>query len=151
MQVAVTSGTVTQQHRHTVCMVHESVHVSTSIDRQAADVYAYVTDPENLSSWASGLAESPLRQIDGEWVADSPLGRVTVAFVDPNDLGVADHDVTLPSGKTVTNPLRVFANGDGCDVVFSVRRLAAMSEADFATDADAVARDLAALRLLMET
>ncbi len=109
---------------HTVCMVHESVHVSTSIDRHADEVYAYVSDPANLSTWAAGLAESPLRQVEGEWVADSPLGRVTVVFVGPNELGVADHDVTLPSGETVTNPVRIFANGDGCDVVFSVRRLA---------------------------
>ena len=132
-------------------MVHESVHVSTSIDRHADEVYAYVSDPANLSTWAAGLAESPLRQVEGEWVADSPLGRVTVAFVGPNELGVADHDVTLPSGETVTNPVRIFANGDGCDVVFSVRRLAAMSEADFVSDVNAVVRDLAALRSLMET
>ena len=131
-------------------MVHESVHVSTSIERPAEEVYAYVTDPANLSNWAAGLADSPLHQIDGEWVADSPLGRVTVAFVGPNDLGVADHDVTLPSGETVTNPMRIFANGDGCDVVFSVRRLATMSAADFAADVEAVARDLAALRSVME-
>jgi Polyketide cyclase / dehydrase and lipid transport len=131
-------------------MVHESVHVSTSIQRDADEVYAYVTDPANLSAWAAGLADSPLRQIEDEWVGDSPLGRVTVAFVGPNDLGVADHDVTLPSGERVTNPLRIFANGDGCDVVFSVRRLAAMSAADFEADVDAVARDLAALRSLME-
>jgi hypothetical protein len=53
-------------------------------------------------------------------MADSPLGQVVVAFVASNDLGVADHDVTLPTGETVTNPMRIFANGDGCDVVFSV-------------------------------
>jgi hypothetical protein len=35
--------------------------------------------------------------------------------------------------------------------VFSVRRLAAMSEADFASDVNAVVRDLAVLRSLMET
>jgi hypothetical protein len=131
-------------------MVHESVHVSTTIDRHVDVVYAYVTDPANLSNWAAGLADSPLRQIDGRWLADSPLGRVTVAFVDSNDLGVADHDVTLPSGETVTNPMRIFANGDGCDVVFSVRRRDAMSDADLAADVEAVARDLAALRSLME-
>ncbi|MET0326743.1 MAG: SRPBCC family protein [Ilumatobacteraceae bacterium] len=131
-------------------MVHESVHLGTSIERSAAEVYAYVTDPTNLSAWAAGLAQSPLHQVDGEWVADSPLGRVVVAFVAPNDLGVADHDVTLPSGETVTNPMRVLANGDGCDVVFSVRRRPEMSDADFAADADAVSRDLATLRAVME-
>lgn len=132
-------------------MVHDSVHVSASIDRPADEVYAFIVDPSNLSLWAAGLAESPLRQIDGEWVADSPLGRVVVAFVGANHLGVADHVVTLPSGERVTNPMRVFANSDGCDVVFSVRRLHGMSDADFAQDVDAVARDLAVLRSVMET
>lgn len=132
-------------------MVYESVHVSTTIDRPAEAVHAYVTDPANLSIWAAGLADSPLRQVDGDWVADSPLGRVVIAFVGPNDFGVADHDVTLPSGERVTNPMRIFANGDGCDVVFSVRRLGATSDADFAADVDAVARDLAALRSVLET
>jgi hypothetical protein len=131
-------------------MVHESVHVSTSIERSADEVYAYVTDPTNLSDWAAGLARSPVHRVDGEWVADSPLGRVTVVFVEPNDLGVADHDVTLPSGETVTNPVRVIANGDGCDVVFSVRRQPQMTAADFAADVDAVSRDLATLRSVLD-
>ncbi len=131
-------------------MMHESAHVSTSIHRSADDVYAFVTDPENLPTWAAGLADSPLRNVDGRWVADSPLGRVTVEFVGQNDLGVADHEVTLPSGEKVMNPMRIIPNGDGCDVVFSVRRLATMSEADMASDLEAVALDLASLRSLME-
>ncbi len=131
-------------------MMHESVHVGTSIDRSADEVYAYITDPSNLSTWAAGLAESPLRQVDDQWVADSPLGRVVVSFVGPNELGVADHDVTLPSGETVTNPMRVVANGDGCDVLFSVRRRPEMTAADFAADIAAVSRDLDALRHVME-
>jgi hypothetical protein len=131
-------------------MIHETVHLGTSIKRSAAEVYAYVTDPTNLAAWAAGLAASPLRQVDGEWVADSPLGRVVIAFVAPNDLGVADHDVTLPSGDTVTNPMRVLANGEGCDVVFSLRRGSGMSDGDFAADAGAVARDLTVLRSVME-
>jgi hypothetical protein len=136
---------------HNVAMVQESVHVSTSIERPAGEVYVYITEPANLSLWAAGLASSPVHQVDGAWVADSPLGRVVVAFVAPNDLGVADHDVTLPSGETVTNPLRVLENGEGCDVVFSVRRQPEMSDADFAADVDAVTRDLAALRSILET
>jgi hypothetical protein len=131
-------------------MLNESIHVGVSIERAADAVYAYVTDPANLSMWAAGLAEVPVREVAGEWVADSPLGRVVVAFVAWNDLGVADHDVTLPSGETVRNPMRVVPNGDGCDVVFSVRRRPEMSDADFAADTDAVARDLAALRSIME-
>ena len=89
--------------------------------------------------------------IDGEWVVDSPLGRVVVGFVEPNDLGVVDHDVTLPSGETVTNPMRVMPNGDSCDVVFTIHRRG-MDDAQLLADADAdaVTRDLATLRSLLE-
>ena len=131
--------------------MQESIHVSTTIDRSAAAVYDYAADPKNLSNWASGLAHRPVEHIDGQWVADSPMGRVVIAFVPRNDYGVLDHDVTLPSGETVTNPMRVFPNEHGCDVVFTVHRRAGMDDAEFAADAEAVTKDLATLRTLLET
>jgi hypothetical protein len=131
-------------------MVYDSIHVSTSINRPAGDVYDYAANPVNLSSWAAGLAQQDVQLIDGQWVVDSPMGRVVVAIAAKNDFGVVDHDVTLPAGETIRNPMRVIPNGDGCDVVFTVRRRSGMSETDFAGDVDAVAADLAALRALME-
>jgi hypothetical protein len=131
-------------------MVFDSVHISTSIDRAAHDVYTYAANPRNLSAWAHGLAHSDVELIDGVLVIDSPMGRVTVEFAPPNQFGILDHDVTLPTGEVVANPMRVIPNGDGCDVVFTVRRRAGVDEAEFSADADAVAADLAALRSLME-
>ena len=131
-------------------MVHESVHVGTTIDRPAAVVFDYASNPANLSTWAAGLAHQDVQLVDGQWVVDSPMGRVIVAFAPSNDFGVLDHDVTLPDGETVRNPMRVISNGDGCDVVFTVRRRTGMSATDFAADVDAVTTDLAALRTLME-
>ena len=131
-------------------MVHESVHVSTTIDRPAGEVFDYASNPVNLSAWAVGLAQQDVQLVDGQWVVDSPMGRVVVAFAPSNDFGILDHDVTLPIGETVRNPMRVIPNGDGCDVVFTVRRRPGMSETDFAADVDAVTADLAALRTLME-
>ena len=130
--------------------MHQSVHVSTTIDCPAVDVYDYASNPLNLSAWAAGLAHRDVQLIDGQWVVDSPMGRVVVAFAPSNDFGILDHDVTLPVGETVRNPMRVIPNGDGCDVVFTVRRRPGMSEKDFATDIDAVTADLATLRALME-
>jgi hypothetical protein len=78
------------------------------------------------------------------------MGPVVVAIAARNDFGVLDHDVTLPGGETIRNPMRVIPNGDGCDVVFTIRRRSGMSETDFAADDDAVTADLAALRALME-
>ena len=131
-------------------MVHQSVHVSTTIDRPAADVYDFASNPLNLSTWAAGLAHQEVQLVDGEWVVDSPMGRVVVAFAPSNDFGVLDHDVTLPAGETVRNPMRVIPNGDGCDVVFSVRRRAGMSAEDLERDAGRVQADLDTLRRLME-
>ena len=132
------------------CMVLESVHVSTTIDRPADEVYAYAADPRNLSHWAAGLAHQEVELVDGVWVVDSPMGRVTVDFAPPNVFGVLDHEVTLPSGEAVSNPMRVIPNGDGCDVVFTVRRRDGVSVNEFADDTKAVAADLATLRDLMQ-
>ena len=130
-------------------MPAETRHLSQHFDRPAADVYAYARDPANLPQWAAGLAAG-IAQVDGEWVADSPMGRVAVRFVEENPFGVLDHDVTLPDGSTTTNPVRVLADGDGSEVVFTLRRRPGMSDAEFEADAAAIAADLATLRRVLE-
>jgi hypothetical protein len=128
----------------------ESRHVSTHIDRPAKDVYDFASAPSNLPRWAHGLGNS-IAEIDGQWIAESsPLGRVVVAFAPENEFGVLDHDVTLPSGETVYNPVRVIADGTGCEVVFTLRRQPDMTDEDFQRDTDAVTRDLATLKQVME-
>jgi len=124
-------------------------HVSTHIDRPVQEVYDFASDPTNLPQWAAGLGAS-VERVDGQWVAQSPMGRVVVAFATRNDFGVLDHDVTLPSGETVYNPMRVTVDGTGCEVVFTVRRRPGISDDDFERDASAVSADLAALKSVME-
>ena len=88
---------------------------------------------------------------DGKHVfTESPLGGVTITFAPRNDFGVLDHDVTLTTGETVYNPLRVIRDGDGCEVVFTIRQRPEMTDEDFKRDADAVAKDLATLKSLVE-
>lgn len=126
-----------------------SRHISQVIRREPAVVYAYAADPENLTRWAGGLAQSDIRREGGLLVVDSPMGRVTVRFAEPNPYGVLDHDVTLPSGETVHNPLRVLAHPDGSEVVFTIRQLR-MTDEEFDRDTEAVAADLRRLRDLLE-
>ncbi|MFG3105662.1 SRPBCC family protein [Streptomyces tendae] len=129
----------------------ESRHLGVHIDRAAADVYAYASNPANLPAWAHGLGTSIEKRAD-HWVAEStPMGRVTVTFTPPNDLGVLDHDVTLPSGETVHNPVRVIADGTVSEVVFTLRRQPGTSDADFERDAAMVTADLARLKELLES
>jgi hypothetical protein len=77
------------------------------------------------------------------------MGRVNVKFAEKNKFGVLDHDVTLPSGVKVYNPMRVFRNNEGSELVFTLYRRPAMSEQEFAEDAKSVARDLAKLKTLL--
>ncbi|MDX3853196.1 SRPBCC family protein [Streptomyces sp. AK02-01A] len=127
-----------------------SRHISTYIDRPSHEVYDYASNPANLPKWAQGLGNS-IAKIDGQWIAESsPMGRVVVAFAQRNEFGVLDHDVTLPSGEIVHNPVRVIVDGTGCEVVFTLRRRPGMSDEDFQRDADAVCADLTTLKQLLE-
>jgi polyketide cyclase/dehydrase/lipid transport protein len=127
----------------------DSRHLSTHIDRPAREVYDYASQPANLPEWAPGLGTS-VELVDGRWMVDSPMGRVAVAFAPGNDFGVLDHDVTLPSGETIHNPMRVTPDGTGSEVVFTLRRQPGMSDKDFNRDADAVLADLTTLKRLLE-
>jgi hypothetical protein len=130
-------------------MTSASKHLSERINRPADEVYDYASDPANLPEWAPGLGSS-VEQVDGRWFVDTPAGRASVAFAPRNEYGVLDHDVTLPSGETIYNPVRVTADGSGCEVVFTLRRLPGMSDEDLERDADAVAADLTRLKRVLE-
>jgi hypothetical protein len=131
-------------------MTSESKHLSERINRPAAEVYDYASNPANLPEWAPGLGSS-VEHVNGRWLVDSPMGRVSVAFVPRNEYGVLDHDVTMPSGEIVYNPMRVTKDGNGSEMVFTLRRLPGMSDEDFERDAKAVAADLARLKRVLET
>jgi hypothetical protein len=132
-------------------MGSRSRHISISIDRPVTEVYDVAADPLNLPRWAAGLAGSRVERDGDQWFTDSPMGRVAVTFAPRNNFGVLDHAVTLPSGETVYNPLRAISDGDGCEVIFTLRQRPEMTDEEFERDADAVAKDLAALKSLVET
>lgn len=126
-----------------------SRHICRVIACPPQRVYGYAANPEHLPAWAAGLARSEVHREGDVLVADSPMGRVTVRFVPRNDLGVLDHDVTLPSGETVYNPMRVLAHPDGAEVVFTLRQRD-MTDAEFDRDTRIVEEDLARLAALLE-
>lgn len=125
-----------------------SRHVSVIIKRSPSDVYDVARDSGRLPDWAAGLAGGAATVDDGHLVVDSPMGRVRVRFAERNELGVLDHEVTLPDGTTVYNPLRVLPHRDGAEVVFTLRQLTA--DDDLEQDAAAVMQDLGRLKDLLE-
>lgn len=134
-------------------MTTSTRHLTVHIDRPASAVYAFASDPAHLPMWAAGLG-SAIEQSDGRWYVETAGGRVGVDFAPANQFGVLDHDVTLPSGEIVYNPMRVVADGaggsGGCEVVFSLRRQPGMTDDDFDRDATLVSADLDQLKAVLE-
>jgi hypothetical protein len=128
----------------------ESRHLSVYIDRPMVEVYAFASNPANLPRWAPGLGSSVVREKQGGFV-ETPEGRVRVRFAPENEYGVLDHEVVTPSGDTVYVPLRAIADGDGCEVVFTLRRAPGMTEAEFERDTALVTADLARLKKVLES
>jgi uncharacterized protein YndB with AHSA1/START domain len=117
-----------------------SRHVSVWIDAAPEAVYAFASDRDALPRWAAGLADPALADAD-------------VEFVPGNEFGVLDHVVRLPTGEQVYNPMRVIPAGPGepgCEVVFTLRRRAGVTDDEFEADAAAVTADLETLRRLVE-
>ena len=130
-------------------MTFMAKHISVSIERRAAEVYEFASNPENLPRWAGGLSGS-IKKVDDEWIAEAPMGTVKVNFAEKNKFGILDHDVTLSSGARFYNPMRVFPNNDGSEVIFTLYRQADMSDQKFADDAGSVESDLKKLKTLLE-
>lgn len=118
-----------------------SHHVSRVIAASPEAVYEYASDVDNLPSWAAGLAKASVVREGDSLFVESPMGRVEVRFVERNRFGVLDHDVTLPSGTVVTNPVRVFAHPAGAEIVFTVRQIE-LDDDEFARDVAMVEADL---------
>ncbi|MBN9061746.1 MAG: polyketide cyclase [Rhizobiales bacterium 65-9] len=121
-----------------------------SINRGWRDAYESIWRPEAFAQWAAGLARANLRRDGGVWKADGPQGPIVIRFSDHNEFGVMDHWVEAGDGVEISVPLRVIANGDGCEVLITLFRLPLMDDAMFAADAAAMKRDLAALKSSLE-
>jgi Polyketide cyclase / dehydrase and lipid transport len=127
----------------------ESRHLSVHIDRPVAEVYAFASNPANLPRWAPGLGSSVVCE-EQRWLIETPEGRLQVTFAPDNDYGVLDHEVVTPSGDTVYVPLRAIRDGNGCEVVFTLRRSPGMTDAEFERDTALVTGDLALLKEVLE-
>jgi hypothetical protein len=130
-------------------MATESRHIAERIERPVDEVYAYAADPAHLPEWAAGLGDG-IDQVDGRWFLRAGDGSVEISFAPSNKFGVLDHYVTMPSGETIYVPMRVLADGEASEVVFTLRRLPEMTDEELAHDEAAVVADLLKLKAVLE-
>lgn len=134
---------------HPIARTFEARSISVTIDRPYAEAYAFAQKPENFPKWAAGMSSS-LRREGDEWHAETPQGDATVTFSPLNEYGVLDHRVNIVGKPEIYIPLRLIANGEGTEVVFTLFRQPGMDDEAFDDDRAAVEQDLAALKRLLE-
>lgn len=123
---------------------------SVTINHEWQTLYEKIWRPEFFPRWASGLAESDLRNDGDHWLADGPDGPVRIRFTPHNLYGVMDHYVDIGEGTEIYVPLRVLQNGSGAEVMLTLFRQPSMDDERFASDIKWVNRDLKALKNLIE-
>lgn len=123
---------------------------SVTINHEWQALYERIWRPEFFQKWASGLAESGLREERGQWLADGQDGPIRIRFTPHNAYGVMDHFVDQGDGAEIYIPLRVVQNGAGAEVMLTLYRQPDMDDDRFAGDIKWVNRDLKALKALIE-
>ena len=108
----------------------------------------FVSHPPNFAKFAAFVRSVDRR--NGKWFLETGDGSMKIEFVPPNELGVLDHTVTLPSGAEVFNPMRVILNGTGSVVIFTTFQRPGMSDDEFSRDVKLVEADLKTLKAELE-
>lgn len=142
--VALVAQTATQ-------MIKPAQTLSVSINRSAAETYAYVSVPENFPKWAPGFCLSMRPAAEKNvWDIVTSAGPAKVRFVEKNNYGIVDHYVTPEKGGVVYIAMRVLENGPGSEVIFTLFRQPEMTDEIYARDKAAVQKDLESLKQVLE-
>lgn len=129
--------------------IHRAEVLHTSILASRQDVIAFLSDVRRWRSWAP-WARAVERLSESEWTVHTDTGPLKLRFVEPNSLGVLDHVVTVPSGATLLNSMRVLPNGEGSELVMVLFQSPPTSSDEFERDVQAVREDLARIKTAAE-
>src|SRR5689334_2321441 len=125
----------------------EAVHVSIlAPPRQVVDFLADVHNWKTWAPWVRGVAKSS----DRDWTIETDGGAMHLRFVESNSVGVLDHTVTLASGVSVYNSMRVSPNGGGSELVMIVLQTPPATSEEFERDVQAVRDDFARIKKVLE-
>ena len=123
--------------------------VRVAIQAAPEEVFSFLRDMYNWKTWAPWI-HSVRRSSARDWLLDTKAGPMKVHFVESNGPGVLDHEVTLASGVTVLNSLRVSPISRGSELAMVVVQEPGASSEDFERDVQAVRDDLARLKNVAE-
>jgi hypothetical protein len=130
-------------------MMTNSKTINISIKSDPKTVYEFISNLENLPKWAPSTFPS-IKEVNGEWLVDTPHGQNKVMLTEKNNFGILDHSVKLVSGVEVYVPMRVLKNGTGSEVLLTIFQTSEMTDEAFIQDIKMVERDLNHLKTIIE-
>jgi hypothetical protein len=122
------------------------------IRRSYEEVYGFLSAPENFVLWGGANPGSQMQHIAGaDYLVDLPRGRLVMRFSPVNKYGVLDYQV-FPQGADSgpVTPVRLYANQEGCEMVFTWYRREGVSDEQFASDAEWALSDLLRMKAYIE-
>ena len=125
----------------------EVVHVSIlATPRQVFDFLADVNNWKTWAPWVRGVAKSSAR----DWTIEIDGGALHLHFVEANSLGILDHTVTLASGDTIYNAMRVSPNASGSELSMIVLQTPPATSTQFEQDVQSVRDDFGRIKRVVE-
>ena len=131
--------------------VNRSNTHTVSIAAPAAEVFAFVADPENLPRWAVGFCKAIRRDSDraGRWIATTGGGDLPIRYVTDEARGVVDFYFEPRPNVEVAAFSRVLPNAAGAEYVFTQFQTAGMPDDVFESQVRALIEELQVLRALI--
>src|SRR5688572_18082703 len=93
--------------------------------------FAFLTDPENLPTWAVGFGRA-IRRAGDAWLVSTGQGESPIRFAVAAERGVIDYHLTPAPGVEAVAYSRLVPNGDGVEYVFTQFQAPGMPDEVFA-------------------
>ncbi len=125
--------------------------ISLAINRPCAEVYAFLSNPANLTRWTGGMLEAPPRQVSEHvWQTAYEGAEVRLEFAPINTLGVVDLAVTGRGNADRVFWARVFPNGEGTELCCTILQGADESDVEFQSNFEWLRADLLVFKSFVE-
>ena len=129
--------------------MNDAYTATTVIERDADDVFGFVSEPENQPRWAVNFVRSTEPIGGGRYVMQTPVGELTYRLEADPARRVADWVFETPAGETVM-PARVVPHPAGAVFSFTIPRMPGTDDAAWEQGRRGLDEELETLKALLE-
>jgi len=125
--------------------------LNVQIARPLDEVYEFLLEPTNFGKWAYA-GDAQMKYLGGrDWAVETSVGPRIIRFAERNSFGILDYFALLTADSPPHPiPMRVVANGEGTELIYTSFQRPGMSEAEWKSVIEWVTADLYALKSLLE-